>query len=410
MFSGYLIYAACQWGMLIALAKFTDSGQVGQFSLALAITAPVVLLTNLNLRTVQATDTARQVPFQDYLGLRLLTSLLALVVIILLAVAGRYDWRTLEVIIAVGCIKAIESLADLLYGLFQQREYMDKIGRSLILKGVFSLAVLAATTFILHDVLLGVGALMLVWAGLLAVYDLRNAARILALSPSPAEKLWPRWQPSVAAGLVRLALPLGISTSLLSLMANVPNYFLEKYVSTQAVGIFSALDYVVFAGLTVMLAMGQAATPRLARHFADRDLPAFNRLLAGLVGLAVLVGGAAVIVVAAFGAPILAHIYTPEYAAYQSLFLWLTISGAISYVASALSYGLASTRAFDRYIVPYAIVACANGIACQLLIPMYGLIGGAWANLVADVGMCIVPVVLLVIVWRGQLRPQEAQA
>ena len=53
-FGGNLVYAACQWGMLVALAKFGSPELVGRFALALAVTAPVYMLTNLQLRAVEA--------------------------------------------------------------------------------------------------------------------------------------------------------------------------------------------------------------------------------------------------------------------------------------------------------------------------------------------------------------------
>ena len=48
--AGNLVYAACQWGMIVALAKLGSSYMVGQFSLGLAIATPVLMFTNLHLR------------------------------------------------------------------------------------------------------------------------------------------------------------------------------------------------------------------------------------------------------------------------------------------------------------------------------------------------------------------------
>ncbi|MGI8856402.1 MAG: hypothetical protein ACR2JW_11675, partial [Thermomicrobiales bacterium] len=44
-FVGNVVYAACQWGMLVVLAKLGSPEVVGQFALGLAITAPVIMLT-----------------------------------------------------------------------------------------------------------------------------------------------------------------------------------------------------------------------------------------------------------------------------------------------------------------------------------------------------------------------------
>ncbi len=54
---------------------------VGQFALGLAIAAPVVMFTNLQLRGVLATDARNEYRFGDYLALRLCATLLAMLTI-----------------------------------------------------------------------------------------------------------------------------------------------------------------------------------------------------------------------------------------------------------------------------------------------------------------------------------------
>ena len=128
-FVGNGVYQACQWGMLVVLAKLTSPEAVGQFALGLAVCAPVVMLTNLQLRAVQATDARGEYEFADYLGLRLLMTGLALAVIAGVALVA-YSSVTTLVILAVGLAKSFEALSDVLYGLLQQRERMDRIAKS----------------------------------------------------------------------------------------------------------------------------------------------------------------------------------------------------------------------------------------------------------------------------------------
>src|SRR5205809_656852 len=75
---GNLGYSACQWGVLACIAKLGTAADVGLFALGLALTAPVVTLTNLNLRLLQATDAREDYPFTAYLSVKLLGTSLAL--------------------------------------------------------------------------------------------------------------------------------------------------------------------------------------------------------------------------------------------------------------------------------------------------------------------------------------------
>src|SRR5450759_4705386 len=63
--AGNVIYAGCQWGVLIVIAKSGTPAMVGQFALALAVTAPIMILANQGLRALQATDAQRHFTFGD---------------------------------------------------------------------------------------------------------------------------------------------------------------------------------------------------------------------------------------------------------------------------------------------------------------------------------------------------------
>src|ERR1700722_19919757 len=79
--AGNVVYAICQWGMIVALAKMGNSFMIGQFALGLAIATPVLMFTNLHLRVVQASDAKRLYSFREYLQLRSVMTLGAIVVI-----------------------------------------------------------------------------------------------------------------------------------------------------------------------------------------------------------------------------------------------------------------------------------------------------------------------------------------
>src|SRR5208283_4635069 len=143
----------CNWGILMVLAKLGSPEWVGQFALGLALTAPVIMLTNLQLRVIQATDARREYRFGHYLALRLVTTALSLFVIA--GIACGYRLGTALVILAVGLAKAFASLSDVVYGLLQAHERMDRIALSMMIKGQLSLAALGATVFFTGSIVWG---------------------------------------------------------------------------------------------------------------------------------------------------------------------------------------------------------------------------------------------------------------
>ena len=185
MFVANVVYAGCQWGMLSLLTKLGTLAMVGQFVLALAITTPVISLLMLQLRMVQATDAKGEYRFGDYLALRLTTIPLALAVITGISLAFGYRRETALLIIAVAVSAAVHSISDVIYGLLQRHQRMDRVAQSMMVKGALSLIALAVTMAVTGQVFYGVLAMAASRIVILVGWDFPNAGRVLGGSLGP---------------------------------------------------------------------------------------------------------------------------------------------------------------------------------------------------------------------------------
>jgi O-antigen/teichoic acid export membrane protein len=363
--------------MLAALAKLGSPEMVGQFALGVAVTAPIIVLSNLQLRAVQATDARGEYTFESYFGLRMLTTALALIAIAALISVGRYATQTAVVILLVGIAKAIESISDVYFGLLQRHERMRYIAISLILKGLLSLPALALGVFFTRSVTWGVAGMAIAWACVLLFYDVPVARRLGIGTPHF------HWQPAVFARLTLLSLPLGFVMLLISLNSNIPRYFIERFHGQRELGIYAALAYIPIAVNAVVNALGQAISPRLAGYYAERKAREYVTLLgkATLAGIAL---GAAMLAVAAVaGDRILAILYDSQYAGQGSAFLLLMAAGAVGFVASFLGFGATAARYFRVQFPLFGCMALTTLVACIYLVPRQGATGAALALLAA---------------------------
>jgi O-antigen/teichoic acid export membrane protein len=395
-FAGNAVYAGTQWLALVALARLGSPAAVGQFALGMAICAPVVLLANLQLRSVLATDARDEHAWPDYLGLRALTTVLALVVIAAIAGLG-YGGDTAHVIALAGLAKAIEGVSDLYYGLLQKHERMDVMARSLVLRGVLGLGGLVAGLALGRDVRMAVAGMAGAWAVVLAVHDVPAAAAALRSGPPGrlAGARAPRWRRAAQVALVRLALPLGVTTMFLSLQQNIPRYVVEHHLGEAALGIFAVMVYVQVAGEIAIRALGQTAMPRLARHWAAGERAAFDALLVRLLALGAALGVAGVALAATAGEVVLDVLFGAAYAAEAAVFTWVMVAAALTWLGSLLGYAASATRAFARFTAPYAAVTALALIAAVALIPRHGLMGAAWAMAVTGAATCLAPLAIL---------------
>jgi len=234
--AGNVVYAACQWGIIIVLAKLANSFVVGQFSLGLAVATPVLMFSNFDLRAVQATDARRQYRFAEYFRLRVVMTLVGLLVIAGIVRFGRFESQTAAVILAVALAKGVETLSDIHYGLFQLNDRLDQTGKSMMLRGVLSVIALAAALHLTHKVVWGCVWLALAWLGALVMFDVRRGRRLVAYTersgePPSRPRFERQWK------LLHLALPLGIVTTIASINVPVIRGWQDRGVSHAAVAV-----------------------------------------------------------------------------------------------------------------------------------------------------------------------------
>src|SRR5699024_4319682 len=127
-FIGSTIYALSQWLLIVVLAKFGSAEVVGQFSLGLAITAPIILFSNMQLRNIIATDSVNQYSFSEYYGTRIILLLLAFLVIIGVVLIGPYDPIVSIIIILVGLSKIFWWFSEFVHGFFSRIECLGLVG------------------------------------------------------------------------------------------------------------------------------------------------------------------------------------------------------------------------------------------------------------------------------------------
>ncbi len=394
--AGSAIYAVCQWAMVAILAKAGSTAVVGQFAMGLAVAAPVFLFANLQIRALQTTDIAEEHSFGEYLGLRLLTSGAALLIVTGFVFVAGYDAALRRVIVAVALAKAFEAVSDVFHGDLQRRERMDSVARYVIGKGVLSVAAIGLAFRLTGSVEIAVMAMAAVFAGVLLLGEARFAL-------APARPVWNR---AAFGRLCVTALPLGFVMMMISVTANMPRYFVEGSLGAKSLGIFAALSYLGIAATTVVNAVGLAATPRLARLFLAEDRAAFPRVLLRSCLLSTVPGIAGVILLAAGGGPLLRVLYGPAYAARVDVAIWVMAAASITCAACVLGYGLTAARCFRQQVPLFIGVAGVAAMASATLIPRYGLAGAAAGQIVTALAQLAGSAIILLFAVRRSASAQ----
>jgi O-antigen/teichoic acid export membrane protein len=406
-FAGNLVYAASQWGLLVVFAKFGTPEMIGQFALALAMTTPIILFANLSLRAVQATDARQEYQFGDYLGLRLLTILLAGFIIIGIIFLSDYGQETKLVILFIGLSKSFEAISDIIFGLLQQQERMDRIAKSLMIEGTVTLAVVTIIIWLTHSIVLGVAGLAIVWGLQLILYDLPSAALIIR-ARYPDKNIWsllrPRLNFRITRGLVWLALPLAFVAGLGSLSVQLPRLALERFEGQYELGIFAAIASVGTIFTMITIALSGSALPRLAQLFVLEQYEHFGKLVMRLVGIGTIIGVIGIIGSLIWGRVFLSIVYTEEYAIFTDVFIVIVINAGVTAALNFFGTALSATQQFTVQVPIHILKFLVVGISLYLLIPYWGILGAACAVLAGSlVSGCAYGFIL----WRTLHRSQR---
>jgi O-antigen/teichoic acid export membrane protein len=399
--SGSTIFQVCQWVMVIAITKLSSTAVAGDWNLALAVTAPIFLFTQLKLRAVQTTDVKDEFAWGEYAANRAAGMALALAAAAAVAALAYPGIALLIVLVAAS--KAVDGASDLIYGRLQRHERQDRIGRSLIARGLTSLAAGVAAFWLTDEPAWAAAATALAYLPWLA-WDLRGLRRLV---PGP---LAPAWTTARQRTLVRRVLPLGFVTAIGSLQTNIPRYFVDADGTRVDVGVYGNLSYLLVAGNLVVAAIANAVLPRLARQAAGQEWSQFARTLRTMILVGVGLAAVAVAACALVGEPVLRWLYSEHEAASADVLVWMAAAAGLVWSYVFLGTALDAMRRFTVQPWIHGTSTLVIAGACALLVPRHGLHGAAWATLIGYGVECTLYLVAVAIPLRQAARADRADA
>jgi O-antigen/teichoic acid export membrane protein len=408
-FVGNAIYAAGQFAMLMLLAKLVRPELVGQYALGLALVYPLMMLTNMQLRSVMNSSVSGRAQFGHYLGLRLFTTFVGFVFIFGITRILRYDWELTEVVLMVGVAYGIETISDVYYARLQLHGRMAEISKSLMARAVLSVLALATATYVTRSVIWGIAGVAAARAIVFFGYDIRERTHILrpqTIWYSLNGELAPRFDASQQRELLWRSLPLGIVVLLTTLNSSIPSFFIKHGIGERDLGIFSALGLTISVGNMTVVSLGQSAFTRLSRAYASGNLTAFGSLLVVLLTCGAGLGVCGMLISKFAGREILTLLFRPEYAERADLLPWIMAAGAVLFMAQFLGFGMTAAGFYHSQLYLNIVTNISLVAACYWLVPAKGLLGAILAMLIAAVVQFVASAIILAAAMRTRNHAQ----
>lgn len=139
--------------VLMMVTRSLDNESADIFSIAWSISQLMYTIGTFQIRTYQATDITEKFNFKQYLEFRLLTILFMMISSILYVNIKQYDIYKSAIVIIICLYKAIDALADVYEGWFQQKERLDLAGKAVVWKIVIGVISFGGALYISGNLL-----------------------------------------------------------------------------------------------------------------------------------------------------------------------------------------------------------------------------------------------------------------
>lgn len=357
---GSLTYQGCLWittVLVVILSNgYSDSGIL---SFAMTIGNMFTAVGTYNMRTYQVSDIKGKYSQRNYVGFRLLTLIIGVILLGIYSIVVSPDSLTLIAVFAYLLFKVDESFCDVLYGVDQRGERMDYIGISQFIRGILIVLAFSLGLYLSQNIILAI--LAMYPAGLLVtiVYDIPHARRM--------DDIRPQLKKEQAKSLLTECLPIVLEILFLGMIVSVARQYYANAYGAERLGIYAAVATpAVLIQAAARFLYAPALVP-LSEKWNDSPkesfLPFFRKTLLVMAGF-IIVG----VAVLAWAGPILLNlVYGQKVEGYTYLFTNVLISTS----ALAVLYYLTDVLVLCRDIKGSLISASAAlAIALSTMVPL----------------------------------------
>jgi O-antigen/teichoic acid export membrane protein len=373
---GNLTYAAGQMVLLLLVARLAGLAELGMFTFALALTAPIQLGLGLSLRSVRVVEDPSEFPMRLFVGQAVASGAVAIALVAGISAIVISDLGTWCVVVAVAVMKALESQIELIYGEMQRLDRLDLVAASQVVRTFVMLVVASAALRTWGSALALTLSLIAAWSVTVALQHLVLLARLRETGglAAPSESRVRRTE------LLRRCWPLGVAAGVISLNGSLPRIVTFGSLGPEQAGVFAILSYALVVMSIVGNSLGQTVLLALRESRIRNDPDSARRIARRQQGIVVAVGSILVLAVVFAGEPVLRFALPGYQGPVTGPAIIFAIAATIGGFASIASYEVMSTR---RYMSHPVLNLAVTMVAVPLLLV------GARENL-AGVGLAMI--------------------
>lgn len=384
-------YAAAQFLTILLIGKFLGSEKVGIYSFALAIVTPLLIFLNFGLRMQLMTDIKSEIPISIYKKAQLIASLLGLIISVIICIVFNLQYELSLIVIILALMKAVEYQSELYYGYLQRNGQNKVVSLSLFVKSMVFIISICIGIYYEKDLLAIVAYSAIAYCLIGYFFDKKTIRKRIKINNDVFKNEY-------LVKILKIGLPLSLSTLLISLNVNFPRIILGKYDMTQ-LGYFASIMAFMQIGTLLIVSIGQVLSGKMANSYNVGNYKNYYNLAKKGIFCAFFIGLFFVIFAYFFGGLTMNYIFNYS----SNLMLYIFMLAPFLYMLTIFGYIQSATRKSKNILFVNILVFFLVSFLSLFLIPEYEIFGLVVSLLSSFILGCVIYTIILIKGYKGKV-------
>lgn len=381
---------------LIAVTRINGINDAGIFTIAFSTACILYVIGVYAGRVFQVTETDKEVKDKEYIINRLISCLLMMIITVGFVLIKTYDLYKSSIFILLSLYKCLEAFSDVLYGVLQKNDLLNKVGKSYFIKAVSSIVVFILVDIITHNLIISCASIIALWILTIIFYDIRNIKKLVD------------FKANINMNNVLKIFKNGFFVFTISFLGlyimNAPKYAIDSYLTEDIQAIFG----IIVMPATIMGLIGQFLIHpylnTIVKLYNEKDSKGLNKLILKIIGYIFAFGIFASIVAYFLGIPVLNLVYGIDLNGYELHLVAIIIASTLYNIGVIYSSVLTTIRYTLVQFIIYTVVSIFALIISNILTIQSGITGSVIAYFLIMLLQFISYVIVTNILLRKELK------
>lgn len=389
---GSLVNTFTSLFFMMIIIRINGVDEAGIFTFAFSTAVFFQIIGTYCGRAFQVTELNKDIKDSDYINSRYITCVAMVVVSLLFCLIKGYSRYKFLIMIILVVYKAIEAFSEVVYGIIQKNNQLDKVGKSLLLKGIFGFAILLIVDLLTKSMLFSCISLIITNLIIMIFYDLIN------LKNCKYEKA------KFNSSIFKLGFYTFLFTFLTQYLINAPKFAIDNNLSNELQTVYG----VIAMPATFMALCGQFLIQpfliQLTNCLSKNEYKNFNKLTFKLVKYILIIGLLVIVAAYLLGIPVLQIVYGIKLKKYLFPFMLIIIGSVIYGTTTIIQNSLVALRKTKIQAIIFIIDSIIAYFISTQLVLKYELLGASLTYLICMIVLFILYLIVYIVEINKKIR------